>query len=368
MAKQINRRKFLQSSVLAGVAGLAATSPVSALARDKKPQKKADEVPEIVYPSFRYNANGKFKILQFTDTHYVSGDSRSARALKNVEQMLDAEKPDLVIHTGDVIYGKPAEPSLREILQPISDRKIPFAVVLGNHDEEYGIDRKGVLDVIRSIPYNVNTEYKGDLYGVTNDIITLKPSAGGDEVKWALYLFDSNRWSKVKTIKGYDWIHLNQIAWYEKYSKKLAEANGGNPVPAFAFFHIPIPEYRDFLKRHDHRILKGNMGEEVMCSNVNSGLYVKMRELGDVVAMFCGHDHDNDFALYLDEMFFVFGRFSGCDTVYNNLKPNGCRVIELTEGKQDFVSWIRLYGGEVQQKLNYPGDFPSSLFKGNRGI
>lgn len=116
-------------------------------------------------------------------------DPRSERALKNVAEMLDTERPDLVIHTGDVIFGKPAEASLREILSLIADRKIPFAVTLGNHDEEFGKNRREVFDIIRSIPYNINTPVK-EIYGVSNDIITLS-SATDDTVKWVFYLFDS---------------------------------------------------------------------------------------------------------------------------------------------------------------------------------
>ena len=56
-------------------------------------------------------------------------------------------------------------------------------------------------------------------------------------------------------------------------------------------------------------------------------------------------------------MFFIYGRFSGCDTVYNNLKPNGARVIQLTEGEAGFRSWVRCYGGEVGQNLCYPDSF-----------
>ena len=64
------------------------------------------------FAKFKFNPDGKFKILHLTDTHYVSGDPRSERALKNVIEMLDSEKPDLVIHTGDIIFGRPAEESL----------------------------------------------------------------------------------------------------------------------------------------------------------------------------------------------------------------------------------------------------------------
>lgn len=59
--------------------------------------------------NLKFNANGKFKIVQFTDVHYISDDPRSDIAIERINEVLNAENPDLVVFTGDVIYGKPAE-------------------------------------------------------------------------------------------------------------------------------------------------------------------------------------------------------------------------------------------------------------------
>ena len=52
----------------------------------------------------------------------------------------------------------------------------------------------------------------------------------------------------------------------------------------------------------------------------------------------------------------AYGRYTGGDTVYNNLS-NGARVIEMTEGSTNFRTWIRLKDGEVINTVNYPSDF-----------
>ncbi len=83
--------------------------------------------------------------------------------------MLDAEKPDLVIFTGDVIYGKPAEEGMRTVLNLISKREIPFAVTFGNHDNEQGLTREELFKIIQSIPHNLTTTTEG-IFGVTNFI------------------------------------------------------------------------------------------------------------------------------------------------------------------------------------------------------
>jgi predicted phosphodiesterase len=163
------------------------------------------------FMNFNYKPNGKFKILQLTDTHYIAGDSRSERAMKNVCEMLDAEKPDLVIHTGDIIFGTPAEECVRQILAPISERKIPFAVALGNHDSDFDLTRKEIFDVIKSIPYNINSTVTG-LHGVSNDIITLSKE-NEDKPQWVFYLFDSNSLCGLpgEIEKGWGYIHFPEI-------------------------------------------------------------------------------------------------------------------------------------------------------------
>ena len=92
--------------------------------------------------TLKFNANGKFKIVQFTDVHYIYNDPRSDVSIERINEVLDAEKPDLVIFTGDVIYGKPAEEGMRTVLNLVSKREIPFAVTFGNHDNEQGMTRE----------------------------------------------------------------------------------------------------------------------------------------------------------------------------------------------------------------------------------
>ena len=352
MKNDINRRTFIKGSALAGMAGIVATNSMAGVLSSEV-QNQKDESSKT---NLSFNKNGKFKILQITDTHYIAGNPKSERALENVNQMLDLEKPDLVIHTGDVIFGEPAEQSLREILAPISERKIPFAVALGNHDEEYDKTREEVAQIINSIPYNINNNEKG-IYGATNCTLTLT-SSKSKKMERVFYLFDSNRGATIEDIpKTYGHIHFDQIAWYREQSKAFTKMNGGTPIPSLAFFHIPLPEHKEASRDDEHGIMRGTRGENVASPKINSGLFVSMKEMRDVQAIFVGHDHNSDFAAYWNKMFFIYGRFSGCDTVYNDLKPNGARVIELTEGEEGFRSWIRLNGGEIIQDLQYPDDF-----------
>ena len=81
-----------------------------------------------------------------------------------------------------------------------------------------------------------------------------------------------------------------------------------------------------------------------------------MKEFGDILGVFVGHDHDDDYAVFWKGILLAYGRYTGGDTVYNNLS-NGARVIEMTEGSTNFRTWIRLKDGEVINTVNYPSDF-----------
>ena len=47
----------------------------------------------------KFSKDGKFKIVQFTDVHFKYGNRASDIALERINQVLDDERPDLVIFT-----------------------------------------------------------------------------------------------------------------------------------------------------------------------------------------------------------------------------------------------------------------------------
>ena len=84
-------------------------------------------------------------------------------------------------------------------------------------------------------------------------------------------------------------------------------------------------------------------------------MFAAMKEAGDVMGMFVGHDHDNDYAVMWKDILLAYGRFTGGNTEYNHL-PNGARIIVLDEGARTFTSWIRQKDGVVD-KISYPASF-----------
>ena len=123
-------------------------------------------------------------------------------------------------------------------------------------------------------------------------------------------------------------------------------------MPALAFFHIPLLEYNEIAG--DGKTFGNNREGEVASANINSGMFASFIDMKDVMGVFAGHDHDNDYAVMWKNILLAYGRFTGGNTEYNHL-PNGARVIVLNEGTRTFDTWIRQKGGVVDS-TSYPSD------------
>lgn len=68
-----------------------------------------------------------------------------------IDELLDAEKPDFVVFTDDNIQTsskKRRQSAVDAFTREVEQRGIPFAVVLGNHDDEDGFSREDVLRMV----------------------------------------------------------------------------------------------------------------------------------------------------------------------------------------------------------------------------
>lgn len=305
-------------------------------------------------PALKFNQNGKFKIVQFTDAHVVAGKAGSATAVERIAEVLDLEKPDFVIFTGDITTGRPSDASLKMALEPVASRGIPFGVTWGNHDDENGLTRVELFDLIKDIPCNYTSTTEG-ITGVTNYTLPLL-SADGSKTSSVIYVIDSNSYAKLEEVGGYGWIAPDQIEWYRQQSKAYTEANNNVPLPALAFFHIPLPEYHEAVANEGSFML-GTRKEKACAPKVNSGMALAMLESRDVMAVSVGHDHVNDYLVEWHNIMLCYGRFTGGPTTYDDVPGgNGARVFELTEGERSFKTWITLKDGKVINMFNYPQD------------
>ncbi len=294
---------------------------------------------------FTFREDKTFKIAQFSDLHWDNTTSNCPKTIKVIKNVLETEKPDLVVLTGDVVTMPPAIEGWKAVAQPFIDAEIPWTVILGNHDSEIGITRDEIFEQLEKMPYFVGD--KGpDLYGCGNYTISVW-SSDNKKVAAVLYFFDSNDYTNRK-FGGYDWIHFDQINWYRNLSLNFTKENNNVPIPSLAFFHIPLQEYTTVIGQPT---TIGEANEGSGASKVNSGLFASFLDMNDVMGTFVGHDHDNDYIGIHEGIALAFGQVTGYDA-YGDLDRGG-RIINMKEGERNFNTWIRTLKG-VNYKYNYP--------------
>src|SRR3569833_350845 len=115
---------------------------------------KAKPISDI-RAALRVREDGRFKIVQISDTHIVTGvgickDTIDANGenlpeseadpltVDFIGRILEVEQPDLVVLTGDQLHPDipDSQSVIFKVVAPIIERSIPFAAVFGNHDSE----------------------------------------------------------------------------------------------------------------------------------------------------------------------------------------------------------------------------------------
>lgn len=295
---------------------------------------------------FEFRKDHTFKIAQFTDIHWDNNSPKCAETTETILKVLSEEKPDLVVLTGDIVTAVPAKEGWLAIAKIFGGAKVPWAVTLGNHDAEPEITRDQIFELLQPQPYFVGS--KGpELYGCGNYTLPINAS-DGKAVAAVIYCMDSNDYPKDKKIGHYDWIQFDQIGWYRKTSDQYTASNNQSPVPSVAFFHIPLVEFNNVAGKET---TVGVKKESVASSEINSGLFASLVEKKDVMGVFVGHDHDNNYIGIDHDIALAFGETTGADA-YGDLE-RGSRIIELHEGEFSFDTWIRTKSG-IQFKYNYP--------------
>lgn len=277
---------------------------------------------------------GKLKIVQLTDIHWDPQSKNCAQTAQTIEAVLALEKPDIAMLTGDVVTEKPGPEGWKAIIALLEKAQVPFTVMMGNHDAEV-MPKQEIYDLLAQSPYFIGEKGPETIHGCGNYVV---PVYGADHktTKALLYCIDSNDYPESKDYGTYDWIHFDQVAWYRQTSARFTKENGGNPLPALAFFHIALPEY-DAIPNNGTMLGEKNEGSGA--SKINSGLFASFIEMGDVMGAFVGHDHDNDFIGTHYQIALAYGRVTGTDA-YGDLE-RGMRVIELKENERSFDAWVR---------------------------
>lgn len=328
-------------------------------------------IPAFSQKPLQFRADSTFKIMQLTDLHMISKyPEEYQKVLSRIDKMAALEKPDFIAITGDMIYRKPAGEQIRDLVAHLDALNIPWAVVFGNHDAEQDLTRPELSALYVSGKNSLNTlNKKKELADIEIPILL------DGKPMWYIYMMDSNDYSSDRSIGKYGAFTFDQVNWMREKCAARVDKNG-NVAPSFAFFHIPLCEYVDawapMADAHegagDSKRCIGMLGENVAHGALNTGMFAAMKESGSILATFVGHDHDNDYVACYKGIALCYGRYSGCNTVYNNI-PAGARFISIKAGERAFTTWIRDDSGRILRRTKTDGrtlsNFPSRA-KGTR--
>ena len=314
--------------------------------------------------------DGKFKIMLLGDLHdcYDMKNNNAAEKMDDTLALIGKAvkelKPDLVIYMGDNARAS-TEYEMRAVISrityPVSVSDTPFDLVFGNHDRECEVDLPTQLKLYREHEncYALNADDSLSGYGNHNLVIK---SGDGEKDIFNLWFIDSHSLYSDRSKSYYDAVHEDQIEWYKKTAKELADKNGGKVLPSLLFQHIPVPEEYELLREakpyekldsvQGHKTysdkyymlkpeVEGYLGEGPAVPDFNSGEFAAWKETGDVLGAFFGHDHMNDFAGYVDGILLAQCKTAGF-RVYTDGCRSGVRLITLEENNPENVQ-TRMY-------------------------
>lgn len=344
-----------------------------------------------------FNEDGTFKILHVNDLQDTQ--SMKAKTTQFIKAAIESEKPDLAIIPGDNLSDTMTylgttkakmTKAIQNICKPFEDAGIPFAVTFGNHDHDLEdvMSKEDQMAVYRSFSKCVWAEGP--------DVATFNIpvySHDGSKIVTNIYIIDSNNKDSKTSVNGYTGLYPEQVQWYKDTSNALKAANGGKVVPSLIFQHVPVKEIYDCLTEVDKS--KANIATystetkkwyvldkqyvispadqtvlgEAPCSegqDTSTGEYEAWLEQGDIMGVFYGHDHVNNFVVK-DKNGIVQGYTGGAGfNAYGDGDKRTMRVFNLTEDDVENYETHSIYYKDICGSVSFVfSDIMSTAIFGN---
>lgn len=304
--------------------------------------------------------DGKFKILILSDVH--TKDIMPRWTENFISYAMEKEKPDFVVLLGDNTAGYYEGVSKEKNITAI--KKIvsllggtEFASVYGNHDHEGlpNMSEKQAKDFLTP----VYMSQVGCLTKQGDYRLDIKDSAGTKNI-FSLYFIDSGTYAKDG---GYAKVSESQL----ENLKSMIEQNG--KLPSYLFQHIIVPEIYDIMdesllpkkgytrgqcihknryyKFRDGVLLSGSLREGPCPPDTPSNEFAAIKEQGNILACFFGHDHVNDFVADCEGVKLVAAPSPSFYTYGNN---RGVRVVTIHEDDLNRLYTRVIYYDDVMKE------------------
>lgn len=334
--------------------------------------------------------NSKIRIMQVSDPQ----DLQFVRPtmIRMLNKAYDTLKPDLIVLTGDNILGnhlcdarigsrkvikdkegeaKAMEIAIDKLVAPIEERKIPFAMIYGNHDDMNRLTKEEQADMYRKYSMCLGLDDAASPDVATYNLPIY--SEDGEKIRFNLWMLDS-AWKDKALDKCFSLVKPEAVEWYKNKSAELKEANGGAPVPSLMFQHIPLLETFELteectaaakgaIKAPDGKYIKlkdsckGVMDEYICAVDEKTGQFEAMKECGDIKAIVFGHDHCNCFEGTVDGINII--QTSCASFRCYGTRNRGVRIFDIDESgsyETRFCTYKELMGNNVMNELAFIWD------------
>ncbi|MBR3817899.1 MAG: metallophosphoesterase [Clostridia bacterium] len=321
----------------------------------------------------QFDKDGNFRIMQISDIQDGTVLTPATKTFLK-EVVIDAQ-PNVIVLTGDNISAGSATAGTHAIdlqlvkyaisnyMSVFEEIGIPVAVVFGNHDAEEIVTKEEQMEFYTSYDCCIAVDEGEAIYGCGTYNVPIYSSADASKVAYNLWMIDSNMYDE----DGYDHVHKDQLDWYVKTSNELKAQNGGKSVPSMMFQHIIVNEIYDIIfevsesEKDKYEYVKveeddgtvkyyafnpdnyvtGELNETPCPPSKNGGQFETVKNQGDVVAMFFGHDHKNSFVVDYEGVDLVNTPSAGFGSYGDH--GRGVRIIDIKENSTEYETSVITY-------------------------
>ena len=300
----------------------------------------------------------EIRILQITDMQFIDAAQRrtpdrlradeihawdpalfDANGGDQIRSLAAQVRPDLIIITGDIIYGSfdDSGTTMQWFCTMMDSLEIPWAPVWGNHDNESKMGIEWQCAQFTASKYCLFA--RGDVPGNSNYTVGI---ACGEKLVRVLYMLDSGGCrSEDPTARRESGICEEQLAMVRARAAQIADAQG-RTVPAFMAYHIPNEPFAAAEYAKGYRTDENSqyvLGVDMPARDGDFGCclqsfraaaaapdFVEVIRACGVDGIFAGHYHKINTCITHEGVRYVFGLKTGQYDFHNPYQLGGTRI------------------------------------------
>ncbi len=348
--------------------------------------KEKDERPmlnEVVDFILEVEVGREVRILQLTDIQIIDATQRRYEdrlsqwakdnwipenledlAFRYMREAVDAVKPDLIVLSGDNVYGEFDDNGsmVEALVAEMDGYNIPWTFTFGNHDNETrkGVQatcdaylksskclfKRGDVEVIDGVEYYVAQGNGNFNIGITQ----------GGKLTEVVWLMDSNGHTdsdRDQNMFSSQGLFEEQLEWFKNRNELLKKYNGGVSPKSIGFFHHPMRALGDAIQKYGYVSSKhdfftpdgdyGNFTKVVIPENddgdsgdmnKDAGCYIDqsykfhnlLKEYG-CEGWFFGHDHENNVSACYEGIRYTYGLKASLFDSYQSGDIGGTEIL-----------------------------------------